>query len=161
METFNNSDNDIYSISEIENDTDTDTTDSEDNTVELIQQENGEYSKLYCAKELKKHLVVNTRGKYSSSDSLKIKLDEINFDCNMNQVIDTSFYSISDLNNKKFNDIYNILYVSQMIIFVDNYKLMDTEQTTFRKFLDCSKNPEIATCLLFLFKVFININFLR
>ena len=88
--------------------------------------------RVYNLNELENHIVVGTRASYSSTDSQKIKLDEINFEYNNNEVVTTSFYNCEDLNKLKFTDIYNILSSSQMIIFIDNYKLLKEHNCTYR-----------------------------
>ena len=79
---------------------------------------------IYNMRELANHIIVGSRNNDSSTDSLKIRLDKINFDCNNNEVIKSSFYPLEELETKKFTEIYNIIYSSQMIIFIDNYKLV-------------------------------------
>ena len=106
---------DIYSVSE-----------RHCNSDNISSDEDG----VYNLNELENHIIVGTRNNDSSTDSQKIKLDEINFEYNNNEVVTTSFYNCEDLNKLKFTDIYNILSSSQMIIFIDNYKLLKEHNFT-------------------------------
>ena len=81
--------------------------------------------KIFSQESIKNHIVYGTRNEDSSIDSVKINLNEITFDKNKeeNKVLKKSFHPLDNLEKKKFTEIYNILCNSQMLIFVDNYKL--------------------------------------
>ena len=130
METFSNGnmDDDIYSISACDSATSIYTTEDRESNHDNIT------DCIYNVDEFEKHVVVNTRNNDSNSETIKLKLNDINFDCNMNEVINTSFYDINQLNNIPFSDIYNIISMSQMIIFIDNYKLTSIKS---KKFFSC------------------------
>ena len=134
---YNNSE-DIYSISSYNENINNQT--SEENLFNLTEVEN--------------HIVVNTRNQESSTDSLKIKLNDINFSNNDNKSILTSFFSVDELNNMDFKEIYTIICESQMIIFVDNYKLVKEHSTIsncFRRKINLIKE-EFPGCTFFPFE---------
>ena len=80
---------------------------------------------IFSQDSIENHIVYGTRNEDSSIDSVKINLNEITFDKNKeeNKVLKKSFHPLDNLEKKKFTEIYNILCNSQMLIFVDNYKL--------------------------------------
>ena len=117
MEKYTNSEeNDIYSVSDRRTNTETTNTESE----------NDNNDEIFLEKDLPTHPVVNTRNKNSSSDSQKKNLTDINFNNNENK-FETFFYNLERLKKKSFTEIYNLLNESQMIIFIDNYKIEDDE----------------------------------
>ena len=107
---------DLYSITENIEDSDNDNFDND---------------KIYNISEIENHIVIGSRNNDSSTDSQKIKLDEINFEYNNNEIVSTSFYNLEDLDKLKFNSIYNIISNSNMIIFVDNYKLLKSHNCIY------------------------------
>jgi hypothetical protein len=71
------------------------------------------------------NIIINNKNDGSSVDSNKKKqLDDINFNYNNNEILKSSFYNLEQLNKLNFKEIYNILNISQMLIFVDNKKLI-------------------------------------
>lgn len=108
VESFNN-DPFIHSNTNVNTELDNDTVDS--NFVNFS--------------ELRNHRVVGSRNEDSSTDSQKINLDTISFEDNNNDVdiMTKSFHSLSKIKEYDFAKIYDIISSSQLLIFVDNYKL--------------------------------------
>ena len=108
VESFNN-DPFINSNTNVNTELDNDTVDS--NFVNLS--------------ELKNHPVVGSRNEDSTTDSQRINLDTITFEDNSNDldVATKSFHSLSKLKDYDFSKVYDIISSSQLLIFVDNYKL--------------------------------------
>ena len=151
METFNNEyiDDDIYSVSAC------DSISSVTSIYTTEDEADNQSNCIYNIAEFKKHVVVNTRNEDSNSETIKLKLNDINFDCNMNEIIDTYFYEINQLNNTPFSDMYNIICMSQMIIFVDNYKLTNMKSKRVFPYLKKRKNMlkvEFPGCTFFPFE---------
>jgi hypothetical protein len=82
---------------------------------------------------LDEHTIINEKNNEESSpDSNKKKqLDDINFQFNKDEILKSSIYTLKDLDNKIFKDIYNIIDSSHMIIFVDNYKICNLDKRSF------------------------------
>lgn len=106
---------------------------------------------------LDEHTILNEKNNEESSpDSNKIKqINSINFEINTNDVLKSSFYNLDDLDSKNFNEIYNIIYSSPMIIFVDNYKLINLNRHNILKFFKtkkCLYKEEFPGCTFFPFE---------
>ena len=130
MESFSNNSEDSFSVSEIERETISDTA----SVFNLRRNNTG-----YLEEEVKNHIVVNTRNNDSSTESIKMKLDNINFDCYNKEVINTNFFNLNNLESITFPQIYNIFNSTQMIIFVDNYKLNNINK---KSYFSCFKNKK-------------------
>jgi hypothetical protein len=106
---------------------------------------------------LNEHTVINEKNNDESSiDSNKKKqLDDISFDINSEEILKSSFYSLEELNKKTFKDIYNIINLSVMIIFVDNYKLCNLNKRSLFRRLRTKKylyEEEFPGCTFFPFE---------
>jgi len=130
MESFSNNSEDSYTVSEDERDTVSDTA----SVFNLKRNNTG-----YLEEQVKNHVVVNTRNNDSSTESIKIKLNDINFDCYNKEVIDTNFFTLNNLESITFPQIYNIFNSTQMIIFVDNYKLNNINK---KSYFSCFKSKK-------------------
>ena len=77
----------------------------------------------------------NTSSSLNSNSGEEInKLDKIIDNKHKSIFKDTEFLDIDKINKKKFSELYNILISSQMIIFVDNYKLNKVKKCKFKPF---------------------------
>jgi hypothetical protein len=104
-----------------------------DYTTDTSEEDNNELNNIY--RKLSKHKVVNT--KYDdSSESIKKYIDDMSYE-SLTLKNTTAFYTKDNISNMKFSDIYNIFVLSTYIIFVDNNKLVRTNNNCFRL---CRKN---------------------
>ncbi len=95
-----------------------------------------------------KHKVIGTR--HDSDGSIIKNINNSSFE-QINKIqSNTTFYDIESLSNIDFNQIYNLLFLSTYVIFVDNYKLKkSTNNCIKRKYLI---DTEFPGCTFFPFE---------
>jgi hypothetical protein len=77
------------------------------------------------------HKVVGTR--HYSDGSIKKNINNTNFE-QINKIqSNTTFYNIESLSKINFNQIYNLLFLSTYVIFVDNYKLKKSTHNCIKR----------------------------
>jgi hypothetical protein len=101
----------------------TDTSEEDNNVVDNSASFNMEVNNLY--KRVSKHKIVNT--KYDdSTESIKKYIDDMSFE-SLTLKLSTAFYTKEKISEIKFSEIYNIFVLSTYIIFVDNDKLVKSD----------------------------------
>ena len=101
-------------------------------------------------KNNKKSIFVNTD---SSSDSVKINLDNIDFVSMKDTNKTTLYYNMDQLSTLTFPSIYNILLTVSYLIFVDNKKLIKkTKNSCFKQSINLI-DTEFPGCTFFPFEL--------
>ena len=103
------------------------------------------------------HTILNQKlNEDSTQDSNKKKdLDSLKFYDKSDTILKSSFYSLNSLDNITFTEIYNIIYSSPMLIFVDNNKLEKSNRRKLFKLLRKKKRlyeDEFPGCTFFPFE---------
>ena len=100
-------------------------------------------------KTSKKSVFINTD---SSSDSIKINLDNIDFISMKDTTKTTMYYNMEQLSILTFQTIYNILLSVSYLIFVDNTKLIKPKKSCFKKPIHLI-DTEFPGCTFFPFEL--------
>ena len=133
MEEYNNN---VTNNSDINSDNNTDiyvtSVHNWDPNVKTLKSKYSDVHSFNSFSNIDNHIIVNTRNA-SSSESNVISLNKIDFNPSQNKVLESSFYNLESLNKMNFNEIYNIIYSSQMLIFIDNYKIKNRNKCFCRK----------------------------
>lgn len=105
-----------------------------------------DYLEIKLNKNFSKDKIIGEKND-SSSESNIVKLDTIDFEYNDNIIIN-QFNYLDKLKSMKFPDIYTTLYMSNMIIFVDDIKINNIKTYFCKKI----KKNELPGCTFFAFE---------